>query len=495
MNLINKHFAGVQALKNVSLTLYRGEVLGLIGENGAGKSTLMKVLMGIELPDSGNIILRGEPVAIHNAKVAYNLGIGMVFQEQALLPNLPVYENIFLGHEEPFTRGGILNTGAMISEAKRVLEDACVDIPPRMLLSDLSYAQRQMVEIARAFFLTRSFDDQIIIVLDEPTTVISEKEIAQLFTTINALRDRAAFILISHNIDEVKRFCDRICIMKDGEKTGELNSADAEVAQIQELMVGRDFSSNYYLTDQQIEPEEETVLELKNLCTGDLENISFQLKKGEILGLAGLLGCGKDMLLKALFGDEKILSGQIYVNGRQTVIRTVQDAINLRIGYLPSDRQQESVFGGLSVLANFNIIILKNYIRRILIDTKEERSHAGKYLNQFNVKTPSIQTNLGNLSGGNQQKVVIARWLARKPMLLLMDQPTRGIDVGAKQEIYRIIRTLASSGVSVLFSSDELCEVIGLSNRICIFKDGKISHIMPSPKEKKPSEELVIQYM
>jgi ribose transport system ATP-binding protein len=495
MNLINKHFAGVQALKKVNLTLYRGEILGLIGENGAGKSTLMKILMGIELQDSGNIILRGQSVTIHNAKAAYDLGIGMVFQEQALLPNLPVYENIFLGHEEPFIRCGVLNIGAMILEAQKVLEDANLNIPPRMLLNELSYAQRQMVEIARTFFLTRSFDDQIIIILDEPTTVISEKEIAQLFTTINALRNRAAFILISHNIDEVKRFCNRICIMKDGENVGELNSAEAEVAQIQELMVGRNFSSNYYLTDQQIESEEESVLEVRDLCTANLKNISFHLKKGEILGLAGLLGCGKDMLLKSLFGDEKINSGQIYINGRHVVIRKIQDAINLRIGYLPSDRQQESVFGRLSVLTNFNVIILKNYIRRILIDIKKERAHGRKYLDKLNVKTPSIQTKLENLSGGNQQKVVIARWLAKEPMLLLMDQPTRGIDVGAKQEIYRIIRTLASGGVSILFSSDELCEVIGLSNRICILKDGKISYMLHSPKEEKPSEELVIQYM
>jgi ABC-type sugar transport system ATPase subunit len=207
------------------------------------------------------------------------------------------------------------------------------------------------------------------------------------------------------------------------------------------------------------------------------------------------------MLLTALFGDEKILSGQIYIGGgpaaglRQAVIHKIQDAINLGIGYLPSDRQQESVFGRLSVLANFNIIILKNYVRHILINVKKEQSHAGRYVDQLKIKTPSIQTNLENLSGGNQQKVVIARWLAKKPMLLLMDQPTRGVDVGAKQEIYRIIRTLASSGVSILFSSDELCEVIGLSNRICILKDGKISHTMYSPKEEKPSEELVIQYM
>jgi ABC-type sugar transport system ATPase subunit len=260
-------------------------------------------------------------------------------------------------------------------------------------------------------------------------------------------------------------------------------------------MVGRDFSSNYYLTDQQIEPKEETVLEVKDLCTKDLKDISFQLKKGEIVGFAGLLGCGKDMLLKALFGDEKILSGQIYIGGKPAAIHKIQDAINLGIGYLPSDRQQESVFGRLSVLVNFNIIILKSYIRHILINIKKEQSHAREYVDQLKIKTPSIQTHLENLSGGNQQKVVIARWLVKKPMLLLMDQPTRGVDVGAKQEIYRIIRTLASSGVSILLSSDELCEVIGLSNRICIFKDGKISHTMYSPKEEKPSEELVIRYM
>ena len=495
MNWINKHFSGVQALKEVNLILHWGEVLGLIGENGAGKSTLMKVLMGIEQADEGEIILREEKVVIPSAKAAYDLGIGMVFQEQALLPNLPVYENIFPGHEEPFIKKGILNIRMMIEEAQKVLNDVHVNIPVRAMVADLTYAQRQMIEIARAFYLTRSFNDQIIIILDEPTTVISEKEIAQLFNIINALRDRAAFILISHDIDEVKRFCDRISIMKDGENTGELISNEAEVSRIQELMVGRDFTANYYLTDQQEDPGEEIVLEVKNLYTNDVKNASFTLKKGEILGFAGLLGCGKEMVLKAIFGDEKIFSGQMYINGKLANIQTVQDAIGLRIGYLPSDRQREGVLGGLSVLTNFNITILQDYISHMLIDTKKERTHGKQYLEQLRVKTPSIQTNLENLSGGNQQKVIIARWLAKSPMLLLMDQPTRGIDVGAKQEIYRIMRALAAGGVSILFSSDELSEVIGLSNRICVFKNGEITRQVDSSKKEKPGEELIIQFM
>ncbi len=495
MTGISKRFAGVQALDNVGLTLGRSEVLGLIGENGAGKSTLMKTLMGIEQPDRGTISLRGRDVAIPDAKAAYRLGIAMVFQEQALLPNMRVYENIFMGHEDDFIRFGWLDVRKMIREAQSVLDDAHVDVPAMSLLGDLSYAQRQMIEIARAFYLTKKFEDQIVVILDEPTTVISEKETARLFETVHSLRDRAAFILISHDINEVTRYCSRIVIMKDGVNTGELASADADVNRIQELMVGREFASNYYLEDMQREPETENVLEVRNLRADRLPDISFEIRRGEIVGLAGLLGCGKDTLLRAIFGDEPVLSGEFLVNGRPETVRSIQDAIALRMGYLPSDRRNDSVFGGLSVRDNFSIVILDRYLRGPLLDVKSEREHADDYLSRLKVKMASPLINLENLSGGNQQKVVIARWLAKKPMLLMIDQPTRGVDVGAKQGIYRIMRELAESGVSILFSSDELNEVIGLSNRILVLKNGEITARLDSPREAKPDERQVIRYM
>ncbi len=495
MRDISKHFTGVQALDTVSLVLRRSEVLGLIGENGAGKSTLMKVLMGIEQPDGGEILLRGRKVTIPDAKAAYRLGIGMVFQEQALLPNMSVYENIFMGHEDEFIRLGWLDKRRMVKEAEAVLQDAHVDVSPMRLLGDLTYAQRQMIEIARSFYLTRKFDDQLIIILDKPNTVISEKEISQLFETIEKLNDRASFILISHDIEEVKRFCSRIVIMKDGVNTGELNSADADVNHIQELMVGREFASNYYLENIQSDPGEETVLEVKGLCADRLKDVNFAIKRGEIVGLAGLLGCGKDTLLKVVFGDEAATAGSIFVNGQPAAINRIQDAIALRMGYLPSDRRNDSVFGGLSIRDNFNVVILDQYLRGPFINTKIEHEHAAEYLSRLKVKMPSASVNLETLSGGNQQKVVIARWLAKEPMLLMIDQPTRGVDVGAKQEIYRIMRELASHGVSILFSSDELNEVIGLSNRVLVLKNGEITARLDSAKEAKPDEQQVIRYM
>lgn len=495
MRGICKHFTGVQALDKVGLVLRRSEVLGLIGENGAGKSTLMKVLMGIEQPDSGEIELRGRKVIIPDARAAYHLGIGMVFQEQALLPNMCVYENIFMGHEDEFVKFGWLDKRTMIKEAEAVLQDAHVDVSPMCLLADLTYAQRQMIEIARSFYLTRKFDDQIIIILDEPTTVLSDKEITQLFKTIDKLNDRASFILISHDIEEVKRFCSRIVIMKDGVNTGELDSADADVNRIQELMVGREFASNYYLEDIQRDPAEETVLEVKGLCADRLKDVDFAIKRGEIVGLAGLLGCGKDTLLRVIFGDEAPTSGTIHVNGKQEAIQRIQDAIALRMGYLPSDRRNDSVFGGLSIRDNFNVVILDQYLRGPFINSKIEHEHANEYLSRLKVKMPSASVNLETLSGGNQQKVVIARWLAKEPMLLMIDQPTRGVDVGAKQEIYRIMRELAAHGVSILFSSDELNEVIGLSNRVLVLKNGEITARLDSPKNAKPEEQQVICYM
>lgn len=494
---IRKSFAGVQALKGVSLELYPGEVLGLIGENGAGKSTLMRVLMGIEKRDAGTILCHGEELNLTKPIEAYEKGIGMVFQEQALFPNLSVAENIFLGHEEHLQTAGFLHWSEMYRESKMVLEKVgLANLDPRTRLSRLSFSQRQMVEIARVLYTALHTDRQVIVILDEPTAVLSPSEVENLFAIINSLREQAAFIFISHHLEEIVEYTDRVAVMKDGSNVGDVMTRDVDIRILQEMMVGREFSTDFFFAQELRVPEDEVVLRLEGVTNKEVKDVSFSLRKGEILGIAGLMGCGKEDLSKIIFGDSPVEKGTITAADGSQLGNSIALAVKAGIGYLPSDRRNEGILGVLSVITNTTIANLDNFTRALgFIDQRREQQGVDDYISRLKIKTPSGRTKIMNLSGGNQQKVILARWLSLKPRILLMEQPTRGIDVGAKQEIYRLMRELANEGISILVVSDEMPGLIGLCNRIVTMRRGAVTGEIDCQKEVKPNERDIIRYI
>jgi ribose transport system ATP-binding protein len=497
MHIIHKRFAGVHALKGVSLDLNSGEILGLIGENGSGKTTLMRVLMGIERRDEGTIVLHGSELNILKPIEAYERGIGMVFQEQALFPNLSVAENIFLGHEELMQTAGILHWKQIRDEAKNVLKQVgLTDLNPKTRLERLSFSQRQMVEIGRVLYSAFRTDKQVIIILDEPTTVLSPNEVGNLFKIINSLRQHAAFVFISHHLDEIIKYTDRVVVLKDGENVGEEITGKTSIKVLQELMVGREFSTDFYFAKDLRLPEKDVVLQLNGISAKSVKKVNFALHRGEILGIAGLMGCGKEDLAKIIFGDTQIQEGTITLENGVTLQNKIAAAVNSGIGYLPSDRRADGIMAGLSVITNTTIANLESYVKAGLYLNKYSEQHTmDEFIKKLRIKTPSGKTKIMNLSGGNQQKVILARWLCRKPSILLMEQPTRGIDVGAKQEIYRLMRELVNQGISILVMSDEMPELIGLCNRILTMKQGRITSEIDCQKEEKPNEQQIIQHI
>lgn len=496
MEGIYKSFAGVQALKNVSLELRDGEILALIGENGAGKSTLMRVLMGIEHKDAGAIYMNGKEINPATPIEAQALGIGMVFQEQALFPNLSVAENIFLGREEGMITANYLHWKELYKEAEMILNEVHLNhISPRTTLGTLSFSERQMVELARVLYPAVRSKRKGVIILDEPTAVLSPSEVEQLFTVVQGLREHASFVFISHHLDEIVEYTDRVEVMKDGENVGGLMTKDSSIQILQEMMVGREFSADFYLAGDLRAPEEEVVLELDGVTNKAISNISFKLRKGEILGVAGLMGCGKEELAKAIFGDVPITSGTITVGKDKKIAGNIEKAVEAGIGYLPSDRRAEAILNTMSVGHNITIANLENFEAKGFLSNLKEKACVDDYIERLKIKTPSAKTLITNLSGGNQQKVILARWLSCKPNIIIMEQPTRGIDVGAKQEIYKIMRDLADEGISIIVISDEMPELIGLSNRILTMRKGTITGELDCQKEEEINEKNIIQYI
>lgn len=494
MDGIYKRFYSVQALKGVSLELFPGEILALIGENGAGKSTLMRVLMGIEKKDAGAIYLNGEEINPTMPVEAEHYGIGMVFQEQALFPNLSVAENIFLGREGNMITANFLHWKKMYSEAEMILDKVNLGhISPKTRVEKLSFSERQMVELARVLYPAVRNQRKGIIILDEPTAVLSPGEVEKLFEVVNSLREHASFFFISHQLEEVVQYTDRVEVMRDGENVGGLQTKDATVKKLQEMMVGREFSHDFYLASDLREPEEETVLELNDVSSDAVNHVTFRLRKGEILGIAGLMGCGKENLAKVIFGDEPVTGGTITA-GNKVVNSSIKKAVEAGIGYLPSDRRSEGILDTMSVGQNITVANLDHFITGVFLSKSKENDCVNEYIERLKIKTTSGKTPIINLSGGNQQKAILARWLSRKPDIIIMEQPTRGIDVGAKQEIYRIMRDLADEGVSILVISDEMPELIGLSNRILTMRKGVITGEIDC-KEDIPNENDIIQHI
>lgn len=471
MRHIYKRFPGVLALNDVDFELEAGEIHALLGENGAGKSTLIKVLGGIYEADEGEIFIDAKKAQIHDVTDAQNYGIAIIHQELVVVPHMTVAENIFLGKE--FGKGIFVDRRKMTKKAQELLDEHHMSISADALIKDLTIAQQQMVEIVKAM----SYHSKIL-VMDEPTSSISDKEVALLFQTMRSLAAKGVGIIyISHKMSELEQICDRVTIMRDGEHVGTRVVKETNKDELVSLMVGRELT-NYYTRDY-CEPGEE-VLRCEHLSDGKLvQDVSFHVNKGEIVGFAGLIGAGRSETMKAIFGLNPIKEGNVYINGEKVVIHTPVDAVNYGLALVPENRKEEGTYLVQSVRFNTTIEILKSFIKFIGVDDKKEVEITQNYIDKMNTKTPSQEQMVGNLSGGNQQKVLIGRWLATNPNILILDEPTRGIDVGAKSEIYVIMNELVKQGVSIIMISSELPEIINMSDRIYVMTEGRITGCIP----------------
>ena len=471
MNNIVKTFPGVTALDGVTLKVRPGTVHALMGENGAGKSTLMKCLFGIYHEDSGEIILDGKREIINTSKQALDLGVSMIHQELHPIRFRPVMENIWLGR---FPMKGIaVDRKAMIRMTKELFEKVDLDINPETVAGELSASTLQLVEIARAV----SYNSKIII-MDEPTSSLTDNETEHLFKIINQLRSEGrSIIYISHKMEEILRISDEVTIMRDGQYVGTWPASELTTDLIINRMVGRDMTNRFPVRDFPMPPRE-TVLRVKDLCSPlpkSFQNVSFHLHRGEILGIGGLVGAQRTELVEALFGLRAIASGIVEKEGKPAIVKNVRDAKKLKIALLTEERRATGVFGCLSVLDNTVIASQKNYANHGVLNQKKRYQAAYDADKQLNVKTPSLEALMQNLSGGNQQKDLIARWLLTEPDILILDEPTRGIDVGAKYEIYTIMLELVKAGKSIIMISSEMPELLGMSDRVMVMCEGKVS--------------------
>lgn len=491
-----KSFPGVLALQDISIEVRPGEVVGLIGENGAGKSTLMRILAGVYQPDSGAVELHGEPVTLKGPTDAARHGIGMVFQEQSLLPNLTIGQNIYLGSEKGFSTAGIMRWRDLYAAAKRQLDKVHVDVDPASMTSDLDFATRQMVELAKALTLEELVDDHLIILLDEPTSVLEQDDIDILFARVRELKARASFVFVSHRLDEVLALSDRVYVMKDGAVVAELPAAEAETHQLHQLMVGRDRQSEYYRESSQRPHRDTVVLSASGLCVKErYRDVDFDLHEGEILGIAGVIGSGREDVCRTLFGFEKPTGGEILMDGAPVKIASPSDAVRRRIGYIPRERRTEGLVLFLSVSANMTLANLSTVTKAGLIDHGKEAKLATNWVKRLRIRTPSIRALCLNLSGGNQQKVVLAKWMNAQTRIVILDHPTRGLDVGAKEEVYELIRSMSADGIAILLIADTLEETIGLSHRILVMRDGIITKRFDASPGAKPAQVDLIEHM
>jgi len=493
---VSKSFPGVRALDNVDMHINEHEIVGLVGENGAGKSTLLKILIGAYRPDEGEILVRGKQADIRSVKEAEDFGLAMVFQEQSSLPNLSVRENIFLGNEEQFIRFGTINWRKMSAEAKKQLEKVELSIDPSAYTGNLSFAERQMVELARVMSLEDRTQHEPLIILDEPTTVLEKSEIDLLFDRIRKIKERSSILFVSHHLDEILELTDRIYVFKDGQCVAERVTSETNEAELHQLMVDRELKGEYYRQDKQITPSEEVVLSVRNLSKqGHYQDVSFDLHRGEILSLTGVLGSGREDVCRTIAGLGKPDRGQVLIDGKPLHFGSPAASIQSGIGYVPQDRGTEGLVLYLSIGPNITLPDLSSVIRRGFLSLGAEKALARDWIDRMAIKTPGTEALCLNLSGGNQQKVVLSKWLASKVKVFVLDHPTRGVDVGAKEEVYELIRGLAQEGIAFLLIADTLEETIGLSNLILTMKDGKITERIPAPPDNKPSPVDVIQHM
>jgi ribose transport system ATP-binding protein len=465
---VTKTYPGVRALDDVSIDFERGEVHAIVGENGAGKSTLIKILTGAIQPDSGEIELEG---VVHSSftphEAIFDLGISAIYQEFNLIPYLSVAENVFFGKE--ITRGILINMNKMCSETEKILDRLGMRINPRTLVKDLSVAYQQIVEISKA--ISRNVK---ILIMDEPSAPLTTNEVDRMFDLVRTLkRQGVTVIYISHRIGETFQLADRVTVLRDGKYIKTLMTKETNRQEIIRLMVGRTLGETY---PEKEYASEEVLLEVKNLSTeGLLKNISFRLHRGEILGLGGLVGAGRTELARAIFGADPVKAGEVYVEGKRVHVRNTSSAITRGIGLIPEDRKQHGILSEMTVKENISYSALRNLNRAGIIMGKSEDRIAQEFKEKLDIKTPDLGRKVKNLSGGNQQKVVLSKWLATRCRVLLFDEPTRGIDVGAKQEIYELIKQLADEGHGIVFISSELPELLGMCDRILVMRNGEIS--------------------
>ena len=467
MQGIQKYFSGVHALKGVNFELRAGEVHALMGENGAGKSTLIKVLCGIHKRDGGSVELFGEEVNFNNIAESQAAGISVIHQELNMMGHLTVAQNMFIGRE--FKQGIFINDKKMEEEAQKLFDKMGVKIDPATRLGDLTVGKQQMVEIAKA--VSRECK---LLVLDEPTAALTLPEVEELFKIMNDLRDKGiGMIYISHRMDEINRISDRVTVMRDGEYVGTVNTAEVTKDDIVKMMVGRVIMGDQKAAST-VAPDAPVILEVKNLNAGkEVRNVSFQLRKGEILGFAGLMGAGRTEVARALYGADPRQTGEIFINGKKVNIKTPKQAVTCGICYLSEDRKRYGLMLQKSVTENTTIASVDDFIQAGLINDSAMRSSSAEFNTKLRTKTPSMEQLLKNLSGGNQQKVIIARWLMKNADIFIFDEPTRGIDVGAKSEIYNLMDELVSQGKSIIMISSELPEVLRMSDRILVMCEGR----------------------
>jgi ribose transport system ATP-binding protein len=487
MRGITKRFHGVPALQNVNLTIYPGEVHALMGENGAGKSTLMKILAGAYIADEGEIFIQGRPVSIADPGTARQAGINLIYQELNVAPNLTVAENIFMGSE--LRRGQILDREAMQREAAEVLQRLGASFTPSDRVSSLSIAEQQQVEIARALK-----DNSRILVMDEPTAALSDRETERLFEVIRTLRSNGiAIIYISHRMEEVYALANRVSVLRDGQYIGSLDRSELSPDRLVQMMVGRPMQ-DFYENQHQLTIGD-VVLEVRNLTDGrKVQPTNLALRAGEIVGLAGLVGAGRTELSRLIFGADPKTGGEVFLNGKKLEIHSPGDAIAAGIGYVPEDRKDQGLFLEMSSGKNIVLNMLKQDAKAGVINWRSLGKIADEAVQDFKIRLANLEIRAMDLSGGNQQKLLLARWLAIKPRVLLLDEPTRGVDIGAKSEIYRIISDLAKQGVAILMVSSELPEVVGLSDRVLVMREGQLVGELGGSTNRQVTQENIMAY-
>lgn len=479
---ICKSFPGVKALDNVQLSLRPGTVHALMGENGAGKSTLMKCLFGIYKMDAGEIYLDGEKIEVNNPDEAMKHGIAMVHQELQPVPARSVGENLYLGRF-PVKKFGpikLIDHKTMYAETEKWLKEVKMDFDPKAQLGTLSIGQMQSVEIAKAVSQQAK-----VVIFDEPTSSLSDNEVEALFRIMNDLRKKGVtMVYISHKMDEIKRIADDITVMRDGTYVGTWPAAEMTTDQIIAKMVGRELTNIY--PEKENTPGE-VIMEVKNLSsihTKSFQDVSFTLRKGEILGFGGLVGAQRTELMEGIFGIRGVASGEVYIHGKKLKIKHPIDAMNAGIGLITEDRRGNGIFGCLSIKDNVGISVYKKFLRAgFVLNHKEINSIVDENIKKLSIKTPSMKEHISNLSGGNQQKVIVSRWLANDPDVLIMDEPTRGIDVGAKHEIYEIMNDLAKQGKAIIMISSEMPELLGMADRVYVMCNGKLTGEISDPEE------------
>jgi len=480
MEGISKEFPGVKALDQVNLNVYEKKIMALLGENGAGKSTLMKILSGAYKKSEGMLYLNGQPLEVSGPKDAMEKGIAIIHQELNLIEDLSIGENIFMGRAPK--KLGKINWKKLYKSSSELLERLNLNLDPKTLVKNLSIGHKQMVEIAKAL----SFDAKIIII-DEPTDALTDTEVESLFGVISELKSQGkSIVYISHRLPEIFEICDDITVLRDGQFIGEAKVSDIDEDKLIEMMVGRKLDEQYPFLDKEIT---ETIFEVKSIENQWVHDIKFALKKGEILGVAGLMGAGRTELAKSIYGSIKHTNSEMYLEGERIIVRNEKDALNQGIAYVSEDRKKDGLVLGLSIKSNMSLSSLKKYVSPLGINKKAEEEMVLRYKDSMRIKTPSIDQLVKNLSGGNQQKVSIGKALSCGPKVLILDEPTRGVDVGAKKEIYELMNAFKDKGMGVLMISSEIPEILGICDRVMIMHEGRIVGILD--REEATQEKIM----